>query len=79
MFNYSILDDLWAVETLIIIIFNLGTSDDFTAYAPIIEQVKITAQELKEIVKLHQRSIDQELKLLDQFSRSTSHQPKTND
>ena len=56
-----------------------SANEEFTPYAPIIEQVKLTNQELKEILKLHQKSIDQELQLLDQFSRSNIHHPKNND
>ena len=57
----------------------LGTNEEFTPYAPIIEQVKLTNQELKEVLKLQQKKIDQELKLLEQFSKASNYRPETND
>ena len=53
----------------IIIFFITGVSADFTPYAPIIEQVRLTNAELKEIIKLQEKNIAQELKLLQQFSQ----------
>ena len=49
-------------------IFDIGASNDFAAYRPIIEQVKLTNEELKQIIKMQQKNIAQELKLLQQFS-----------
>ena len=43
-------------------------SSNFTPYAPIIEQVKLTNEELKQIIKMQQKNIDQELKLLQEIS-----------
>ena len=43
-------------------------NSNFTPYAPIIEQVKLTNEELKQIIKMQQKNIDQELKLLQQIS-----------
>ena len=60
----------------------LGTNEEFTPYAPIIEQVKLTNQELKEVLKLeilHEKNIDQELKLLEQYSKASNYRPETND
>ena len=56
-------------ETIIFFI-NLITdgSSNFTPYAPIIEQVKLTNEELKQIIKMQQKNIDQELKLLQEIS-----------
>jgi hypothetical protein len=62
------------------LIFITGSSNDFSPYAPIIEQVKLTNEELKQIIKLQEKNIAQELKLLQQFSQPTeSHhsQPQT--
>ena len=55
-------------------------SSNFTPYAPIIEQVKLTNEELKQIIKMQQKNIDQELKLLQQISNPDIHRSSpTND
>ena len=56
-------------ETLIFSInLIVDGNSNFTPYAPIIEQVKLTNEELKQIIKMQQKNIDQELKLLQQIS-----------
>ncbi len=55
------------------VIFIIGVSNDFTPYAPIIEQVKLKNQELKAIIRMQQKNIAQELKLLQQFSSTENH------
>ena len=55
-------------------------SSHFTPYAPIIEQVKLTNEELKQIIKMQQKNIDQELKLLQEISNpDTRRSNPTND
>ena len=68
-------------ETLIFSInLIVDGNSNFTPYAPIIEQVKLTNEELKQIIKMQQKNIDQELKLLQQISNpDISRSNPTND
>ena len=68
-------------ETIIFSInFIVDGSSNFTPYAPIIEQVKLTNEELKQIIKMQQKNIDQELKLLQEISNPDSRRSNpTND
>ena len=68
-------------ETLIFSInLIVDGNSNFTPYAPIIEQVKLTNEELKQIIKMQQKNIDQELKLLQQISNPDIHRSSpTND
>ena len=68
-------------ETLIFSInLIVDGNSNFTPYAPIIEQVKLTNEELKQIIKMQQKNIDQELKLLQEISNPDSRRSNpTND